>query len=264
MSKLALITGGSGGVGFETTKRFALEGFRILWVALDENELAEAKQKLIAEFPNVELNYLQKDLSQLSAAQEVMDWVKENKWEVDVLINNAGFATFGLQQDIPIEREMSMIQLNVMNLYQMTRLFLDDFLARNKGTIINISSNSSFQPSVRINTYASTKAFVTHFSRGLSEELKMQGSNVKVLTVCPAAIRDTAFKKVAGMEKAKTFTGIAYTTSKEVAKDIFKAYKTGKSFTITGAKMRILYQISKLVPYGIQQYVVRKETEESK
>jgi len=264
MSKIVLITGGCGGVGYETTRLFARDGYTILWVALLEEELKSGHEKLQSAFPSVSLHYLQKDLSQSSAAQEVFEWVKSNNWKVDVLINNAGFATFGYQQNIPVERETAMIQLNVLNLYQMTRLFLDDFLTRNAGTIINVSSNSSFQPSVRINTYASTKAFVTHFSRGLSEELKMQNSNVRVMTVCPAAIKDTAFKKVAGMEKAKTFSGIAYTTAKEVAKDIYNGYRKGKTFVITGAKMRFLYQVSKLIPYSIQQYVVRKETEELK
>lgn len=264
MSKIVLITGGSSGIGFQVSRYFAKDGFHILWVSLVEDELREAKAKLEQEVKGVQVDYLQLDLSDTAAAYAVHKWVKDNNWTLDVLINNAGFGTFGYQQTIPMERELSMINLNVINLYQMNRLFLDDMLQRNEGVIINISSNSSFQPGARINTYASTKAFVTHFSRGLQEELEIQKSNVRVMTVCPSAIRDTPFKEASNMSRAKTFKGMAFTTAAEVSSDIWKGYKSGKTFVVTGARMRFFYAIRRLVPYSLQQYLVRKETEEEK
>ena len=259
--KTVLITGGSSGIGFHVSRYFAKDGYHLLWVSLLEEELQTSKAQLESEIEGVRIDCLQKDLSKTDAASEVYDWVKENGWELDVLINNAGFGTFGYQQTIPMEREMSMINLNVINLYQMNRLFLDDMLKKDAGTIINVSSNSSFQPGPRINTYASTKAFVTHFSRGLQEELEIQKSKVRVMTVCPSAIKDTPFKETAKMEKAKTFKGLAFTTAAEVSSDIWKGFKRGKTFVVTGAKMRFFYAIRRLVPYGVQQYIVRKETE---
>jgi uncharacterized protein len=262
MKKTVLITGGSSGIGFHISRYFAKDGFHILWVSLLEDELKESKATLEKEIPGVKIDYLQKDLSKIDAAYQVHEWVKNTVGQLDVLINNAGFGTFGYQQNIPMERELSMINLNVINLYQMNRLFLDDMLAKNDGVIINISSNSSFQPGPRINTYASTKAFVTHFSRGLQEELEIQKSKVRVMTVCPSAIKDTPFKKTSNMENAKTFKGLAFTTAAEVSKDVWNGYKSGKTFVVTGAKMRFFYAIRRLVPYSLQQYIVRKETEE--
>jgi uncharacterized protein len=261
MKKTVLITGGSSGIGYQMSRYFAADGFHILWVSLSLEELEKSKSALESEINGVKIDFLQKDLSKTDAANEVYQWVKEKGFELDVLVNNAGFATFGYLQNIPLERELNMINLNVVNLYQMNRLFLEDMLKKDAGTIINISSNSSFQPGARINTYASTKAFVTSFSRGLQEELEIQKSRVKVITVCPSAIRDTAFKTTAKMENVKTFNGMAYTTSKEVSADIWKGYKTGKTFIVTGAKMRFFYAIRRLVPYSLQQYLVRKETE---
>ena len=158
--------------------------------------------------------------------------------------------------------EMAMIELNVLNVYRLTRIFLADMQSRDAGTIINISSNSSFQPVPRMTTYASTKAFITHFSRGLQEEMKLMKSKVRIMCVCPAAITDTAFKKSANMESVKTFSGLAFTTAEEVAADVWRGYQRNKSFVVSGAKMRILYAIRGLVPYGLQQYLVRKETEQ--
>ncbi|MEO0469443.1 MAG: SDR family NAD(P)-dependent oxidoreductase [Bacteroidota bacterium] len=256
-----LITGGSSGIGYGFSQKFAAAGYRLLWVSLPAQELADAKARLEGEQSGVEIHTLQKDLSQATAAAEVMAWTKENGWTVDVLINNAGFGTYGVLWETDLAREQAMIRLNVMNLYTMTRLFLDEMLAIDEGTIINISSNSSFQPVARMNTYASTKAFVTHFSRGLEEELRMRKAKVKVITICPAGINDTAFKASAKMEGVKTFSGLAFTTTQEVANDVWKAFQKQKSFQVSGWKMRFLYAVRNLIPYGIQQALVRRETE---
>ncbi len=260
MNKTVLITGGSSGIGFEMSQYFAKDGYRILWVSLLEEELTTAKTKLTALVDGVEIHCLTKDLSKNEAAQEVFEWTQK-MGGVDVLINNAGFGTYGYTNDISMDKELTMIQLNVLNVYKMTRLFLQEMQQKNTGTIINISSNSSFQPVARMNTYASTKAFVAHFSRGLQEELALQKSKVKVMTVCPSAIVDTAFKKASGMDKVKTFNGLAYTTAEEVAKDVWYGFQKNKTFVVSGWKMRWLYAVRGLVPYRVQQYMVQKETE---
>lgn len=258
--KSVLITGGSSGLGFALSKIFAKNNFDIYWVSLYEEEMDSAKKMLQEEFPNIKIEYKQKDLSDINAAVEIHQWMKRKNKKIDILINNAGFGTYGLIQKIDIEKELKMIQLNVLNLYQMTRLFLDDMIAYDSGTIINISSNSSFQPVPNMSTYAATKAFVTNLSRSISEELKYKNSKVSLITVCPSAIKDTNFKKEAKMEKVKTFSGLATTTVEEVAKDIWNGYQSKKAFIVTGRKMRLLYAIRNLIPFRIQQYMIRKET----
>ena len=178
-----------------------------------------------------------KDLSLPESAQEVFNWAT-NFTSIEVLINNAGFGTYGFQQEINIEKELSMIKLHVLSFYKMTRLFLNDMLVRKKGTIINISSIAAFQPVARMNTYASTKAFVYQFSRGLEEEFRLQKSKVKVMTVCPAAIADTPFKN--SINPIKTYHGLATTTAKEVGLDVWNGFQKGKTFIVSGRKMRIL------------------------
>ena len=142
LNPTVLITGGSSGIGYTISRHFAADGYRILWVSLLEQELREAREKLQSEYPDCEVQLLTQDLSEENGAQIVYDWCKAHQYQVDVLINNAGFGTFGFLQDISEERELAMIQLNVLNLYKMCRRFLPDMLQRNAGTIINISSNS--------------------------------------------------------------------------------------------------------------------------
>lgn len=259
--KKVLITGGSSGIGLEMSRHFASNGYELLWASLFEKELLEAKEKMQVDFPNLKISHLAIDLSNNESPKLIYDWCKKNHREIDVLINNAGFGTYGYVNENDMEKELKMIQCNAVSLYTLTRLFLKDMVARDKGQIINISSNSSFQPVPRMCTYASTKAFVTHFSRGLTEELKMMNSKVKVLTVCPSAIQDTPFKSHEGMDKVKTFNGLAYTTSKEVGADVWKAFSKKKDFVVIGWKMRILYFISPLIPYGVTQFLTKKETE---
>ncbi|SHJ49291.1 SDR family NAD(P)-dependent oxidoreductase [Aquimarina spongiae] len=262
MSKMALISGGSSGIGYSLSRYFAKAGYTLLWVSLLPEEIEVSKKKLLQEIEGCTIHTLVEDLSITNAAHKVHQWVTKNEWSIDVLVNNAGFGTYGYLSNTPLEKELKMVHLHVVCVYEMTKLFLKDMTNKNKGTIINISSNSSFQPTPKLSTYGATKAFVTHFSRSLNEELKMQQSKVKVICVCPAAIENTNFKKSGNMEKVRTFQGIAATTVEEVASDIWKGFSGGKDFIISGRKMRMLYRISGLLPYRFQQFLVRKEIKE--
>jgi len=111
--------------------------------------------------------------------------------------------------------------------------------------------------------YAATKAFVAHYSQALSEELKELNSKVKVITVCPAAIKDTKFKVAAKMEKVKTFEGLAATTREEVAGDVWKAFKNGKDYIMTGAKLRRIHPLTKILPKSIMSWLMRQELSET-
>ncbi|MFK7932192.1 MAG: SDR family NAD(P)-dependent oxidoreductase [Saprospiraceae bacterium] len=249
-----LITGGSSGIGYELSKRFAQASYHLLWVALNEAEIANAKQQMQSEFPQVKIDTLTLDLSQPAAAQQTFDWVQSNGWQIDVLVNNAGFGTHGWEVEIPMEKEVQMIELHVLTLYKLTRFFLTDMYERDAGTIINMSSISSLNPIPKMAVYASTKAFVTHYGKSLNMELKKQGSKVRVMTICPAPIHDTAFKTSAKMENVRYWNGLAATTKAEVADDIWRAFKGGKDVVLSGWKYRWLHFFSKLLP----QFVTRK------
>ena len=257
-----LITGGSSGIGLEISKRFAKNGYSICWVSLFEKEVVEAEKELLKEFPNTKIHSLIQDLSKEEGAQKVVDWTQSNDLQIDVLINNAGYGTFGMNTEIPMEKEVNMINLNVMSVYKLTRLFLGEMKKKNNGTIINISSSTSFQPVPRLAAYAATKAFVAHYSQALQEELKEEGSNVKVITVCPAGIKDTKFKVAANMEKIKTFDSFMSTTKAEVADDLWKAFKGGKTYVRSGAMLRRTLWLNKILPKSLLLKLMKDELSE--
>jgi len=257
-----LVTGGSAGIGLEISKRFAKNGYDICWIALFEEEVQEAKKELLSEFPNTSINYLIQDLSKEEGAKKTYDWIKTQNFEIDVLINNAGFGTFGLSHEISIEKEVNMINLNVLTVFKLTRMFLNEMIQKDKGTIINISSSSSLQPVPRMAAYAATKSFVAHYSQALSQELKEQKSKVKVITICPAGTKNTKFKVAANMENIKTFEGLQATTKEEVADDVWKTFSKGKSYYLTGTRLRRTRWLSKVLPKSFVYRMIKDELSE--
>lgn len=261
-TKRVLITGGSSGIGLAISRQFAAQGYNIIWVSLLGSEMKNAQVDLQTEFPACEIDSLALDLTTVGAPERVVAWVEENGWSIDILINNAGVGRYGFVNEIKLEDEAQMILLNVVAVHRLTRLFLSQMVERDYGTIILLSSTTSLQPVPKFVTYASTKAFVTHFGRGLTEELRVMKSKVKVLTLCPAAVSDTRFKAAANMDHVKTFSGLTVTRSTEVARDLWQGFIRGKSFVISGWKHRLFAMIQYFLPYSVVQFLVRQELSE--
>jgi short-subunit dehydrogenase len=257
--KTALVTGGSSGIGLELSVLLAQAGYQLLWVARTEAELKTGQDALLARVPGAQLKNLACDLSVAGAAKRVHDWASAEGETPDILINNAGFGTYGWLQDIEAAREEAMIGCNVLALHGLTRAFLPDMLARNSGHIVHLSSNSALQPVPRLATYSATKAFVLQFSESLRQELAEQGSAVMVTSVCPAATRGTAFQNQAGMDGVRTFASIGTTTPQEVAADIWRGIQNGTGLVLTGARFRRLHALGKFLPAFIHRAVIRRE-----
>ena len=246
--KTALITGGSSGVGWELSKLFAGDGYQLVWVSEKEDELKKAGQEIKGLHPDLALWTLTQDLSKDLAAQGVYDFVRSKQLGIDVLVNNAGFGTYGYIDQIPIEKELSMINLNIKNVYHLSRLFLKDMLPKDSGSILNIASISAFQPNPKLATYGATKSFIMNFGRAVNYELKNKGSKVRITTVCPTAIKGTAFQKKASMENTNTFDSWMAVTPQGVAEAAYKGLVKGKEVVIPGRFLSALHKIVKRLP----------------
>ncbi|MGJ3231439.1 MAG: SDR family NAD(P)-dependent oxidoreductase [Oceanicaulis sp.] len=259
MSRTALVTGGSSGIGLALSKRLAARGWRLLWVSLDEAELAAAGEALHAETPDAEIETLALDLSEPSAPARILQWA-QGHGGIQLLVNNAGFGVYGPSADLPVEAEAKMIAVNAGALHALTRAFLRPMEEAGRGTIVNIASNSAYTPAPNLAVYAATKAFVKHYSEALTQELELAGSPVRVMTVCPSAIADTPFKARAGMDGVRTFESFTATTAEEVAGDILKGLDAGKRFVLTGAAMRRALVLMRLLPAPAVRWLTRRET----
>ena len=254
MSKTALITGASSGIGKELAKIHAQKGGNLVIIARSLDKLNELKKELESKYDS-KVFVLEKDLTAPNAIQEVYDYVKECNIEIDYLVNNAGFGGVGKFYEREWDRDLSMIQLNIIALAALTRKFLPDFVKRNSGKILNVSSTASLMAGPMQAVYFATKAFVTSFSNAIAEEL--HNTNVTVTNLMPGAIA-TGFGAISGMDKTDLFKNVADVNT--VAKDGYNAMIEGKLVVISGLPFALKMMIKSipLLPKKIALKQVRQ------
>ena len=228
MKKTALITGASGGLGKEFAKIHTKNGGDLVIVARSKNKLLKLKEQLEKKH-GVHVSIIEKDLTEPNAAQEVYNFVKFSKIEIDYLINNAGFGGIGKFHERAWAQDLAMIQLNIIVLIDLTRKFLPDFVKRNNGKILNVSSTASLMAGPMQAVYFATKAFVTSFSNAIAEEL--HDTNISVTTLMPGTTK-TDFGETSGMDKTALFENAA--DPKVVAQEGYDAMLEGALDIISG------------------------------
>lgn len=206
--RLAVITGASAGIGLAIADEFARRGYALLLVARREERLASESQRLTSEY-KVPVEYVATDLTAPGAMERVYEAVVTTGRTLQVLVNNAGFATYGLFHQSDLDREVSMIRLNIEALVTLSRLLLPLLTASADHTpktrehtvgIINVASTAAFQPGPRMAGYYATKAFVLSFSQALAAELARSGVTVSALCPGPTA---SEFQERSGMQLSK-------------------------------------------------------------
>jgi short-subunit dehydrogenase len=226
--KTALITGASSGIGKEFAHIHAEQGGDLVIVARRENKLNALKTELEKKH-SVKAMVIAKDLSLQDAASEIYEEVKQSGIEVNYLINNAGFGGRGKFHEREWEKDLAMINLNVLALTALTRFFLPDFIKRNEGRILNVSSTASLMAGPLQAVYYATKAYVTSFSNAIAEEL--YDTNITVTALLPGAT-ETEFASTSGMDKTSLFANTF--SARSVAEDGYNAMLAGKLNIIAG------------------------------
>jgi uncharacterized protein len=201
--RTALVTGASSGIGSEFARLLAERDHDLVLVARRTAKLEELAKEL-EQRHDARITVLTTDLSETNAAQEVYSQVLRRGIEVDVLVNNAGFNVYGPFSGTDPEKEMRMLQVNIMALVALTKLFVRGMIDRGYGKILNLGSTGSFAPAPLDGLYAASKAFVLSFSEAIAEELK--GTGVTVTALCPGPTQ-TEFAAKAAMTDTKIFSG---------------------------------------------------------
>jgi hypothetical protein len=240
MSKMkALITGASSGIGYELSKLFAQDGYDLVVVARNKQKL----NKLAKEFERryrIKVEVISKDLSIPSSPKEIFEEIRS----IEVLVNNAGFTTYGPFYETDLQKELEMIQVNLVSLTHLTKLFLREMIKRGHGKILNIGSTGSFVPCPLTAVYGATKAYVLSFSNALAEEL--EGTGITVTVLCPGATRTEFFKR-AKMEGTRANKWMVM-DARRVAEIGYKALMEGKRIVIPGIFNNFQIFLSRFVP----------------
>ncbi len=238
-----LLTGASSGIGLEMAKILAAKKHNLIIVARSLDKLESLKNELKQKH-DIDIVVIQKDLAQPGSAQELYNDVREKNLHVDTLINNAGFSQQDAFKDIPLQREQDMMQLNMVTLVELTKLFLPHMLEKKKGNILNVASTAAYLPGPYMAVYYASKAFVRNFSEAVATEL--QGTGVTVTALCPG-ITQTGFQKEAGAQHL-TRGGAPSIDAIEVARQAIEGIESGRRIVIPGILNQFMMFATRLLP----------------
>lgn len=187
---LALITGGSSGIGRDMAYYLSKKGVDLILVGRNIDALNKIKDKCDTKVEVYDI-----DLSITDNVYKLYEMTKNKN--IDILINNAGFGLFGNFIETNLDRELNMINLNIVAVHILTKLFLKDFVKKDQGYILNVASSAGFMAGPKLSTYYSTKNYVLKITLAIYEELRHMKSNVKISALCPGPV-ETNFNNVAG------------------------------------------------------------------
>lgn len=257
----ALITGASSGIGEVFARRLAARGRNVLLVARSEDKLITLCNEL-GRSHGIRAQHMALDLSEPESGRTLFEETKRRGLTVDLLVNNAGFGSFGDFGKLDLERELNMIDLNVKSLVELTHLFLMPMRERKQGSIINVASTAGFQAVPFMATYAATKAFVLSFSEALWEENRPHG--IHIMALCPGVTDTNFFEASRGKKPPARMSQ----TPEDVVDTALNALARGKSHVISGWTNRAMVETERFVPRNLVTRMagrmMRKEYDDEK
>ena len=226
-----LITGASSGIGRDMARVLAKKGYDLAIVARKRQELENLAEELKKE-NNINVEIIDTDLSQIENCKEIHKKV----------INNAGFGDCGNFTKTSLDKEINMINTNIVAYHTLMKLYLIDMKAKGTGKILNVASIAGFMPGPLMSTYYATKAYIVRISESIREELKKEKSNVKISILCPGPV-STNFNKVANVK-----FHMREANSMDVAKYAIEKMEKGKFYIIPGIDVKLAKIGAKLAP----------------
>lgn len=232
----ALITGASSGIGRDIARNLSEKGYDLVLVARDLKKLEDLKSELKT---NIEIESMDVSIT------ENCKILHEKHKDIDILVNNAGFGDCGYFTKTNLDRELSMINTNIVAYHILTKLYLQDMKQKDNGKILNVASIAGFMPGPLMATYYATKAYVVRLSEAIREELRKENTKVQISILCPGPV-DTNFNKVADVQFA--LKGLS---SKYVANYAVDKLLKGKFYIVPGWKIKLAKLGAKMAPNNL-------------
>ena len=246
---LALITGASSGIGRELARAFASRGYDLILLSRDRKTLTAAARDLVAAY-GVGASVLPADLCQPDAPLAIFEALDAAGIEIDVLVNNAGVLSEGDFAEIDLDEQLRLIQINIVALTAMTRLFLPGMKRRRSGRILNVASIGAFMPLPRLAVYGASKAFVLSLTEALAEEVRRSGVTVSAL--CPG-LTDTSMLR--GSKLGAPISDVLAMSAAEVAERGCEGCLNGETIVVPGLANQALISGAQFLPRALVRAV---------
>jgi short-subunit dehydrogenase len=249
----ALITGASKGLGKYFARALAARNQNVILLARSKDKLETLASEL-RKAHGILAESLEFDLVSPEAGLQVAQKLSEHNFQVDLLVNNAGFGERGKFLDLSLERQLQMIHLHNTAVVELTYQLLPAMIATGRGGIINVSSLAGFQPVPYAAIYSATKSFLTTFSMALREELRPTG--VKVVTVCPGRLRADPEDAEAQDKRQKVPGGEQ--RHEDVVRETLKKLDSGGGLIIPGRLNRLTVRCQRLMSLNAVPKIVAR------
>ena len=244
---IALVTGASSGIGRDIARELAKRKYDIIAVARNEDALKDLKKELEGMY-QIKVDVRAMDLIDRDGCRKLHEDVKAKYGVIDILVNDAGFGICGKFTDTDLEKELGIIDTNIVALHILTKLFLKDMVEVNKGHILNVASIAGFMPGPLMATYYSTKSYVVRLTQSIRHELFRQKSKVKISALCPGPVA-TNFNKVADVK-----FNIEEADSKQVSKYAVKKMMKGRTLIFPNFFIWLGRISSKILPDQVSAF----------
>jgi len=252
-TETVLVTGASSGIGLELARCFAADGCRLVLVARKGIALENLAGELRKEH-KIQAQVITADLAHPDTPNRLLAHLQAAGLKVDVLVNNAGFGAQGRFAELPLGRQLEMLQVNITSLTHLTGLLLPGMIERRRGGVLNVASTAAFQPGPGMAVYYATKAYVLSFTEALAEELA--GTGVTATAVCPGPTT-TNFGEAAG-GKFKPIARKVSMTAAAVARLGHRAYRSGRVVAITGVRNKVPAFAVRLAPRALVRKIAKR------
>jgi short-subunit dehydrogenase len=253
-SSTALVTGASAGIGAAIARELAARGHGLVLVARRKQRLAALADELAHEH-GVRAEAIACDLSKPAPRGRLPSQIADLGLDVEILVNNAGFATNGPFSDSDTERELEQVRVLVEAVVALSSAFVGGMVTRGRGAILNVASTAAMQPLPYSAGYSAAKAYVLTFSEALHQELR--GRGVTVTALCPGPV-STDFWQLSGWEVhgGNSFENAvprpAWISAEDAARAGVSGLDSGRRVVVPGLSVRAAMQAVRYVPHAVK------------
>ena len=239
----ALVTGASAGIGMEIAKYLAVKGYDLILTARREDRLKKLRRQILEKYPERKVLVIPADLSK---REECTGLFEEScrlagSANIDFVVNNAGMGVYGRFLDTDLEKELTLIDLNVTSVHILSKLFLREMVKNGHGVLLNVGSCAGFTSGPTFSSYYASKNYVVRLTEAIHEELRQAHSPVKVSCLCPGPVA-TAFNENSGV-----LVSGRQITARQAAREGVDGALAGKMLVIPGTKMKLVTAASHLL-----------------